>query len=52
MDPIKGLTIEEAVKQGKLIPIDTSDPNWTTKLKEWVMNPSSIPLPPKQITTI
>jgi hypothetical protein len=39
MGTFNGLTIEEAVKQGKLIPIDTKDPNWVDKLTEMVQKP-------------
>jgi hypothetical protein len=33
MNLINGLTLEEAVKKGVLIPLDLSDPTWAEKLK-------------------
>jgi hypothetical protein len=34
MDILKGLTKEQAIKAGILVPIDMSDPNWAKKLAE------------------
>ena len=33
MDLLNGLTLEEAVKSGKLIPINLKDPTWVEKYK-------------------
>jgi hypothetical protein len=33
MDLLNGLTIEQAIKEGKLIPIDLKDPTWVEKFK-------------------
>ncbi len=32
MDILKGLTKEEAIKAGMLVPINLTDPNWLEKL--------------------
>jgi hypothetical protein len=48
MSTFNGLTLEEAIKQGKLIPIDTKDPTWVKKLTEMVLNPKSVTKNPEQ----
>jgi hypothetical protein len=39
MDELKGLTIEQAVEKGVLIPIDTEKPDWVEKLMELMRKP-------------
>ena len=39
MDELKGLTIEQAVEKGVLIPIDTEKPDWVEKLMELMRRP-------------